>query len=147
MRFEVVKDEKRKFPNEKIKLPERKTLYSAGYDFYSNEDYILKQNEYHIFWTDIKFYSFFNTYLQLSIRSSLSTKGLILANGVGIIDADYYNNIDNDGNIGFVLKNTSYTPYFIKKGDRIGQGIILEYKTVENDKIEDKRVGGFGSTQ
>ena len=61
------------------------------------------------------------TYLELSIRSSSPLKyWLVLANSVGIIDADYYNNPDNEGEIFFQLINLS--PYDIKlqKGDIIG---------------------------
>jgi dUTP pyrophosphatase len=40
--------------------------------------------------------------LQLALRSSTpKKKGLMLANGIGIIDADYYNNSDNEGHIMF----------------------------------------------
>ena len=88
-----------------------------------------------------------NTYLQISVRSSLPLNSwLILANGVGIIDADYYNNPDNEGEIFMQLINLS--PYNIKLhvGDRIGQGIILPYYITEDDIATGDRLGGFGST-
>jgi dUTP pyrophosphatase len=87
------------------------------------------------------------TFLQLSIRSSSPLKyWLILANGVGIIDADYYNNPDNEGHIYFQLINLSPFPIKIQKGEAIGQGIILPYGITENDDVLTERVGGFGST-
>jgi dUTP pyrophosphatase len=87
------------------------------------------------------------TFLQLSIRSSSPLKyWLILANGVGIIDADYYNNPDNEGHIYFQLINLSPFPIKIQKGEAIGQGIILPYGITENDDVLTGRVGGFGST-
>lgn len=87
------------------------------------------------------------TYLQLSVRSSCPLNSwLVLANGIGIIDADYYNNPDNEGAIYFQLINLSPFDIQLKKGDIIGQGVILPYLTVENDKAEGTRVGGFGST-
>lgn len=63
-----------------------------------------------------------------------------------IIDSDYYNNPDNEGHIFFQLVNIS--PFYIqlKKGDRIGQGIIHKYITVEDDAAAGTREGGFGST-
>lgn len=88
-----------------------------------------------------------NTYLELSVRSSTPLKHwLILANSVGIIDADYYNNPDNEGEIFFQLINLSPWPIVLKCGDCIGQGIIKEYKVTDNDNATGERVGGFGST-
>lgn len=87
-------------------------------------------------------------YLQLSVRSSLPLKHwLILANGVGIIDADYYNNPDNEGHIYFQIINLLPFPVVIKKGECFGQGILLEYGVTSDDKGTDAtREGGFGST-
>ena len=86
-------------------------------------------------------------YLQLSVRSSTPLKyWLILANGVGIIDADYYNNPDNEGHIYFQLINMSPFDIQLKRGDIIGQGIIKRFLTTSNDEAEGKRLGGFGST-
>lgn len=88
-----------------------------------------------------------NEYLELSIRSSSPLKyWLILANGVGIIDADYYNNSDNEGEIFFQIINLSPFPIMIQKGEIIGQGIIKEYKLTEDDCATGSREGGFGST-
>ena len=92
-----------------------------------------------------------NQYLQLSIRSSCPLKNwLILANGVGIIDADYYNNPDNEGHIYFQIINLFPEDIILHKGDKIGQGVFLNYNLTENDyeipKIINKRTGGFGST-
>ena len=86
-------------------------------------------------------------YLELSVRSSCPLKyWLILANSVGIIDADYYNNPDNEGEIFFQMINLSPYDIQLKKGDIIGQGIIKPYLTTENDSASGQRVGGFGST-
>lgn len=88
-----------------------------------------------------------NQYLQLSIRSSCPLKDwLVLANGVGIIDADYYNNPDNEGEIFLQIINFSPYPIYLKQGDRIGQGIIMEYIRTEDDAATAVREGGFGST-
>ena len=87
-------------------------------------------------------------YLQLSVRSSLPLKNwLILANGVGIIDSDYYNNPDNEGHIFFQLFNLTAHPILLKRGDCFGQGILLPYGICANeDKVTATRNGGFGST-
>ena len=87
------------------------------------------------------------TYLELSVRSSCPLKHwLILANSVGIIDADYYNNPDNEGEIFFQMINLSPFDIILRKGDIIGQGIIKPYLTTEDDNASGQRVGGFGST-
>lgn len=87
------------------------------------------------------------TYLELSVRSSCPMKyWLILVNGVGIIDADYYNNPDNEGHIFFQIANLSPYPILLKKGSCIGQGIIKPYLLADDDKTEGERTGGFGST-
>ena len=86
-------------------------------------------------------------YLELSVRSSSPLKyWLILANGVGIIDADYYNNPDNEGHLFFQIINLSTQPILLRKGDIIGQGILKPYMTTEDDKATGLRLGGFGST-
>ena len=87
------------------------------------------------------------TYLELSVRSSAPLKHwLILANGVGIIDADYYNNLNNEGEIFFQVINLSPYDIIVHKGEAIGQGIIHSFLTTENDNATGVRSGGFGST-
>lgn len=87
------------------------------------------------------------TYLELSVRSSSPLKyWLVLANSVGNIDQDYWNNSSNEGEIFFQIINLSPFPIKIQKGEIIGQGIIAPYLTVENDSATGTRTGGFGST-
>lgn len=86
-------------------------------------------------------------YLELHPRSSTGSNCLLqLANQTGIIDADYYNNPDNEGHIFIALINLS--PYDIKinKGDKIAQGIFREYLITDDDEAYGSRKGGFGST-
>ena len=87
-------------------------------------------------------------YLELSVRSSTPLKyGLFLANGVGIIDADYADNPDNEGEIFFQLINLTPWAISLKRGDKIGQGIIKKYCLTDSDITTSAlRVGGFGST-
>jgi dUTP pyrophosphatase len=70
----------------------------------------------------------------------------VLANGVGIIDADYYDNKDNEGEIFLQIYNLSPFNIQIKKGEAIGQGVILPYYITEDDNASGERTGGFGST-
>lgn len=86
-------------------------------------------------------------YLELSVRSSTPLKyWLLLANGVGIIDRDYYGNESNDGEIYLQMINLSPWDIQIHKGDKIGQGIIKTYCITDDDFAEATRKGGFGST-
>ncbi len=98
--------------------------------------------------TGVKAYMPENFYLQLSIRSSCPLKHwLILANGEGIIDRDYYNNEDNEGHIYFQVINLFPHDIILHKGDKIGQGIFQRYFTTAFDEgVGQKRTGGFGST-
>lgn len=97
--------------------------------------------------TGVKVYLPKQKYLQLSVRSSCPLKyWLILANGVGIIDADYYNNPDNEGHIFFQIINLFPYDILLQKGEKIGQGIILPYYLASEKGPAAARVGGFGST-
>ena len=143
--FEVVRDDCRK--NEgNITLPTRATEHSAGYDFYSPVDVIIQPQESVMVWTDVKAHMYYDNALLIIPRSSMGKHPVMIANTVGLIDNDYYGNESNDGNIGFRLLNMGNTPYEIKKGDRIGQGIFIKYGTVKNDDTNGTRTGGFGST-
>lgn len=143
--FEVVKDEFRKNSGD-IKLPTRATEHSAGYDFYSPVDITIPPHEMVMIWSDVKASMYYDNVLLLFVRSSMGKHPVVIANGTGLIDADYYSNEANDGNIGFRLLNLGDTPYEIKIGDRIGQGIFIKYGTVKNDATKAKRNSGFGST-
>ena len=67
-------------------------------------------------------------YLELVSRSSNPLKRfLLLANGVGVIDSDYYNNENNEGHIMFQFLNFGYEDVVIEKGERIGQGILSRF--------------------
>ena len=87
--------------------------------------------------------------LELYNRSSNPKKlGLILANSVGVVDKDYYNNKDNDGEIMFLFFNFKPWDVTLKVGDRIGQGVFKKVlRPTEGLRVkDDERQGGFGST-
>ena len=145
--FEVAKG----FEDKNINLPIRKTKYSAGYDIEAAEDCIIpafKPGQAPILVkTGLKAYMKDDEYLMLCNRSSNpKKKGLILANSVGIVDKDYYENPDNDGHIMFAFFNVKDVDVEIKKGDAIGQGIFKQYLVTDDDVAEGERLGGFGST-
>lgn len=141
--FEIV----RKYQNKKIHLPERKTSGSAGYDFEAAETVDIPPREIAFVSTGIKAFMPQDEVLQMYVRSSLSfKKKLIKANAVGIIDSDYYNNPDNEGEILLILYNYGDEVAHIDKGERIAQGIFMKYLTADEDDNFVKRLGGFGST-
>ena len=99
--------------------------------------------------TGIKAYMQPDEVLILANRSSGPLKRrLVLPNGIGVVDADYYDNPSNEGGIFFQLINYGLTDYHIKKGERIGQGIFMHYLPADDEtKPLAKRTGGFGSTK
>lgn len=97
--------------------------------------------------TGVKCYLDKNQWLMLTNRSSVATKDwLILANGIGTIDADYVDNPENEGQIFVPLINLSPFAIQIKKGDRLVNAVIMNYTTVDDDQSQGERFGGFGST-
>ena len=145
--FEIAKG----FENCNINLPIRKTKYSAGYDIEAAEDVTIpsfkKGMNPTLVKTGLKAYMQDDEMLLLYNRSSNpKKKGLILANSVGVVDKDYYGNVDNDGHIMFAFYNIKDEDVEIKKGDAIGQAIFQKYLVTDDDAAEGERAGGFGST-
>ena len=133
--------------DKEIHLPCRKTAKSAGYDIESAVDVDLIPGKIQVIPTGLKAYMGSDEYLAIHIRSSLGIKhGIMLANGTGIIDSEYYNNEDNEGHIMCALYNSSETIFHIDRGDRIAQGIFMKYLTTDDDRAVGKRIGGIGST-
>ena len=105
----------------------RPTLVSTGYKAYMDKGYSL----------------------DLHVRSSSPLKyWIIMANSTGIIDADYVDNPDTEGEIFFQLINLLPFPIKIAKGEIIGQAKFVKYQITDDDDKQEKaiRVGGFGST-
>lgn len=143
--FDVV----RSWQNKGISLPVRKTAASAGYDFEAGESVTIRPDEQVMVPTGIKAYMQPDEVLTIHIRSSMAVKHqLVLVNSVGIIDADYYDNPDNEGHIYIALWNRGSEPFAIEKGDRIAQGIFSRYLVADDDSAGQgaERQGGFGST-
>jgi len=145
--FEIAKG----YEDKGINLPVRKTKKSAGYDVEAAEDIVIPPFEPGckptLIHTGLKAYCQDDEWFMLANRSSNpGKKKLVLANGIGIIDADYYGNPDNDGEFMYAYYNISNEPVEIKKGDIIGQVVFQKFLAVDNDQAEGERTGGFGST-
>lgn len=147
--FQLVSDEHRKFPGVEIVLPRRGTSRSAGYDICTPVDIVIPpRGSSKTIFTDVKAYMLPDEALTTHVRSSIGMKrGLVLANTTGIIDSDYYSNPDNDGNIGFMLRNLTDEEVVIKAGERVIQGIFIKYLVTDDDEpTSEERLGGVGST-
>ncbi len=129
-------------------LPRRGTKNSAGYDFEALCDFVIKPGEIKKIPLGIKASMNDNEVLFILVRSSQGFKyNVRMCNQVGVIDSDYYNNSDNEGHIFIKLQNQGDNDYVVKTGDKICQGIFINYLVVDNEeKIERKRLSGIGST-
>lgn len=153
-KFEVVLG----FEDAEINLPKRQTKNAAGYDFEAAADVMIPP-----IWRTIRFGMNIkpigvptgikavmgkDEVLMIHNRSGNPIKNfLLLDNGVGVVDSDYYNNDKNDGHIMFHFWNFGITEKHIKKGDRIGQGVFQKFLLVDNDtEPKNIRTGGHGST-
>lgn len=134
-----------------IKIPERKTKFASGYDFVTPVDFDLNPGQRITIPTGIKCYfseeEAKQYHLQLHVRSSVGIrKGIVLSNSTGIIDGDYYNSEETEGDMLIALWNTGTEYIHFSAGDRIIQGIFVPHGLVADDNTETLRVGGVGST-
>ncbi|MBQ6492531.1 MAG: dUTP diphosphatase [Erysipelotrichaceae bacterium] len=129
-----------------VKIPARATSGSAGYDFCSPVEVLLRPGESVKIPTGIRCRIDEGYVLQLYPRSSLGFKyQMALLNTVGIIDSDYYN-ADNEGHIIIGIVNRGEKDLLIRSGDRFVQGIFSHYYLADEEENLNQRHGGFGST-
>lgn len=131
-----------------IKLPQRATKGSAGYDFFAPFDFTLKPNETITIPTGICCEMDKDRVLMIFPRSGLGFKyRLQLNNTVGIIDSDYFYS-DNEGHIFIKITNDTNEDKVIeiKKGQGFAQGLFMQYLLTDDDDSSAIRNGGFGST-
>ena len=147
------------FEDKEVNLPVRATKHAAGYDFEAVEDIVipsiwkqilsgkvLQGIKPELVHTGIKAQMESDESLKLFNRSGNPKLGLILANGVGVVDSDYFENPGNDGHIMFPFFNFWPKDVLIMKSQRIVQGVFEKFLLTEDDAAEAERVGGFGST-
>ncbi len=132
-----------------IKLPQRATAGSAGYDFYAPIELNLKKGESLLIPTGIRSKINDGWVLKIYPRSGLGFKHRVqLDNTVGIIDADYYNS-SNEGHIMIKLSCDAHDDghtVTVNAGDGFAQGIFLQFGITFDDQASGVRNGGFGST-
>lgn len=130
-----------------ITIPARKTAHSAGYDLAAAEPVSIAARGQALVPTGLKAYMEPGEVLLIVVRSSLAVhRHLVLANQVGVIDADYVDNPDNEGHIFVPMLNLSDQAVRIEAGERIAQAIFVAYRTTDGDSAGAIRAGGFGST-
>ncbi len=132
-----------------LELPQRQTQGAAGYDLFSMQEVRISPGEIVLVPTGVRVKLPIGEFLAIYARSSLAIKKkLMLANGVGVIDADYYDNPLNGGEIMIPLLNLGKEEVLLPRGERIAQGIFMSYltSTAESSLSGKKRIGGFGST-
>lgn len=174
--FEVIADEHRTLDDDAVFLPVRGTKTSAGYDFFATEDLTILPQQSVKFKTDVKAYMGDDEFLFIDVRSSIgSKKDLMITNTIGVIDSDYYENVDNDGNMMVGLRNlkpqimiagsiciedvsgmfhriprilnlTEENTVVIKKGERVAQGIFIKFLESDNCNTDVERTSGTGHT-
>ena len=129
-------------------LPRRSTKYSAGYDFFSLYDFVLRPGEIKKIPTGVKVNMNTDEMMMLVVRSSMGFKyNVRMCNQIGIFESDYYNNPTNEGHAWLKLQNEGNEDFVVKKGDAICQGIFTKFLTVTNEEeIKNERIGGVGST-
>ena len=130
-----------------VGLPERATAASAGFDLAAAVDMEIPARAIRLVGTGLVIAVPNGYFLGIFARSSLPLKrGLMVANGVGVIDADYCGPADE---IKIQVINVSDAPVTVAKGDRLAQGIVLPCPQVEWQEVEEIAAatrGGFGST-
>lgn len=135
---------------QQIKLPERATIGSAGYDFfYPFNDTSITCDDDIVIPTGIKCYIKDGWWLGLYPKSSIGIGYKAqLDDTVSVIDGDYYNCESNEGHIFVKITNRdkNHRTLTLKNGKAYCQGIFLPYGIVVGDNVTATRTGGLGST-
>ena len=128
-------------------LPRRGTSKSAGYDFFAISDLVIHPGEVMKVPTGVKVIMNDDEFLGIYVRSSMGFKyNVRLTNQVGIIDADYYNNPDNEGHMWVKLQNHGDKDFVVNKGCAFAQGIFSKYLVTDDDDASGIRLSGIGRT-
>jgi dUTP pyrophosphatase len=130
-----------------IGLPEPATGGAAGFDLAAAADIEIPPRSIRLVGTGLVIAVPDGHFLGIFARSSTPLKrGLMVANGVGIIDSDYCGPEDE---IKIQVFNITDAPVKVARGDRLAQGIILPAPRVEWEEVSETARpsrGGFGST-
>lgn len=144
--FEIAKG----WENSGINLPRRSTAHAAAYDIEAAEDLVVPPFRPGLsptlIPTGLKAYCRPDECYFILNRSSGPKHGIVLANSIGLVDADYYNNTNNDGHFFVAIYNVLDHDLKISKGERIAQVVFQKFLVTDHDSASGVRTGGFGST-
>lgn len=130
-----------------VPLPAYQTAGSVAFDIAPSEDTVIPPHEIRLIPTGLVICTPPGHMLIIAARSSTPLKrGLMIANGIGIVDQDF---CGPDDEIKLQLFNFTDKPVEIKKGDRLAQGLFLKLDRVEWEEVKTlphQSRGGFGST-
>ena len=130
-----------------VPLPSYQTAGAAGFDLAASADLTIQPNQIALVPTGLVFAVPAGHFLGIFARSSTPLKrGLIVANGVGVLDSDYSGPTDE---LKIQVMNVTATPVEVKRGDRLAQGVIMPFIRADFEEVAvatgpDR--GGFGST-
>ncbi len=133
--------------SDRVPLPVYQTAGSAGFDLAASEDVTVQPGAVVLVPTGLVIAVPAGCFLGVFARSSTPLKrGLMVANGVGVVDADYSGPADE---IKIEVFNFTDRPVEVRAGDRLAQGIVLPFVRAdwqEVDAAAGPSRGGFGST-
>lgn len=127
------------------KLPQRSSSSTAGYDIFLLDDLEIAPGEIKKLPTGIKSYFEEDEVLLFIVRSGMGFKyNIRLCNQVAVIDADYYNNKNNEGHMWIKIQNEGDSVVKLAKGEAVVQGIFMKYLTTETDNnLHKERIGKY----
>ena len=130
-----------------IALPAYGTTESAGFDLAAAHDLVIASRQIALVRTGLVIEVPSGYFLGIFARSSTPLKrGLMVANGVGVIDPDYSGPHDE---VMIQVLNITDGDVQVRRGDRLAQGIVLPAPRVTWDEVSELREqtrGGFGAT-
>jgi len=130
-----------------VPLPSYQTAGAAGFDLAASDDVMIEAGQIALVPTGLVIAVPAGHFLGIFARSSTPLKrGLVVANGVGVVDSDYSGPTDE---IKIQVLNVSTGPVFVKRGDRLAQGVIIPFvraELIDADSAAGPNRAGFGST-
>ena len=132
--------------DKELPLPKRQTDGAAAFDLTAREEVAIEPGKVGYVFVNIAVETPTEHFLMVAARSSTHKKGLMMANGVGIIDPDYSGNEDE---LKVAYFNFTGEPVIVEKGERIAQGTFIKIthpEWEEVDEMPNKTRGGFGTT-
>jgi dUTP pyrophosphatase len=132
--------------DKELPLPKRQTEGAAAFDLTARDTITIEPGAVGYVPLNVAVEAPANHFLLIAARSGTHKKGLMMANGIGIVDPDFSGNEDE---IKAAYYNFGKTAVIIEKGDRIAQGtfvMISHPEWNEVDEMPNKTRGGFGTT-